>query len=328
MIPALLVHDGPHGVAAYSRQLAEHVNVYAARRGVAQHPRARMLRPDDLPTLAPGDALHVHFTDRLWGSSPEEAARAFADLARRHAVSVTLHDVPQPSDGERNLPRRRDCYAAVTAAARAVAVNSAHEAALLREQGVFDGDVAVLPLPVEVDASARTVGADGAIGVLGFFYPGKGHDEALAAASEAGATRLVVLGRASDGHADDLAHFVARAEEADVEVEVTGWLESAELAERARRIAVPVMAHQHVSASGSLASWIGYGRRPIAVVNRYVAEMAALRPGTVEPVEPAHLADAIRRALRDPESTWHGFSAVPAAPDDVAEAYLRWWGER
>ncbi len=59
---------------------------------------------------------------------------------------------------------------------------------------------------------------------------------------------------------------------------MTGWLDDADMAARAARVAVPVIAHRHVSASGSLASWVGWGRRPVAVRNRYVDEMAALRP--------------------------------------------------
>lgn len=319
-LPVLLVHPGPHGVAVYARQIAAEV--------VAADPRLRIATVVALASLPSRVPVHAHVTDRLWGASPEEATRTLTGLAARHPLTVTLHDVPQESDGERNRTRRRAFYRAVVEASRGVAVNSAHERELLREEGVFDGPVAVVPLPVDSAAAAlRTPEGDGSVGVLGYFYPGKGHDEALRAAADAGVARLTVLGRASDGHAADLDAFVRRADSLGVSVEVTGWLDEADMAIRVRRVAVPVIAHRHVSASGSLASWIGWGRRPLAVRNRYNDEMAALRPGTVTLVEPAALASAMSSARADPASTWHGQHPVPFGRADAARAYLDWWGE-
>ncbi|WP_442514421.1 hypothetical protein, partial [Pseudomonas promysalinigenes] len=94
--------------------------------------------------------------------------------------------------------------------------------------------------------------------------------------------------------AADLDAFVRRAADAGVAVEVTGWLDDVAMAERARAVSVPVIAHQHVSASASLTSWIGWGRRPLALRNRYVDETAALRPGTVRPVDPSALGAEVR----------------------------------
>ncbi|WP_240663703.1 glycosyltransferase [Microbacterium enclense] len=315
--PVLLTPAGPHGVAAYARAVAEEVR--------ALDPSVAVVTSDDLPALAAGTPVHVHVTERLWGASPEEATERLATLARRHPLTVTLHDAPQASDGERNRPRRRAFYAAVTRAAHAVAVNSAHERALLAEEGVWDGPVEVVPLPVPALTPGPRPRPDGTVGVLGYFYPGKGHDEALAAAAAAGVGRVTILGRASDGHAADLDAFVRRAADAGVAVEVTGWLDDAEMAERARAVSVPVIAHQHVSASASLTSWIGWGRRPLALRNRYVDEMAALRPGTLLPVELSGLAAAVRAAAEDPDATWHGIHPVPVGPADVARAYLAWW---
>ncbi|MDU0367385.1 hypothetical protein RWH45_09160 [Microbacterium sp. KSW4-17] len=315
--PVLLVHPGPHGVAVYAREIAAEV--------VRLTPGARIATPDALAALAPGSPVHAHVTDRLWGASPEEATRTVVALAARHPLTVTLHDVPQESDGERNRPRRRAFYRAVTEAARAVAVNSAHERELLREEDVWHGDIAVVPLPVD-ERPASVASSDDGVGVLGYFYPGKGHDEALAAAVAAGVPRLTVLGRASEGHAADLDAFVRRADAVGVSVEVTGWLDDADMAARVARVAVPVIAHRHVSASGSLASWIGWGRRPLAVRNRYVDEMAQLRPGTLAVVESEALAGAIAAARADASSTWHGVAPLPFGRADAARAYLRWWG--
>ncbi|MDT0182992.1 hypothetical protein Q9S36_22690 [Microbacterium sp. ARD31] len=326
--PVLLTHEGPHGVAIYARDLADAV------RGISPS-EVGSCDLSRLDELAPGTPVHAQFTDRLWGSSPEEAARAFAGVARRHPLSVTLHDVPQASDGARNLPRRRAAYAAVARAATKVAVNSEHERALLVEEQVWDDGATVIALPVPTvfgggDGEGGPGGGerpvpDGSVGVLGYFYPGKGHDEALAAAVEAGAGRLTVLGRASDGHAGELDAFVRRAASTGVHVEVTGWLDDDAMAARCRAVSVPVIAHRHVSASGSLVSWIGWGRRPVCVENRYVDEMARLRPGTLTPVREDRLADAVRTALDVPDSTWHDIERMPMARADVAAAYLRWW---
>jgi len=317
--PVLLIHPGPHGVAVYARDVAADV--------VRADPAVRVTTLDGLAALPAGTPVHAHVTDRLWGASPEDATREVVALAARHPLTVTLHDVPQESDGARNRPRRRAFYRSVIESARAVAVNSVHERELLREEGVWDGPVAVVPLPVESTAPSPAPPPDASVGVLGYFYPGKGHDEALAAAAEAGMSRLTVLGRASDGHAADLDAFVRRSGARGITVEVTGWLDDADMAARVRRVAVPVIAHRHVSASGSLASWIGWGRRPLAVRNRYVDEMAALRPGTLTAVETDDLARAVAAARDDASSTWHGTHPVPIGRADTARAYLQWWSE-
>lgn len=315
--PLLLVHPGGHGVAVYARDVAA-----AVRLG---HPSVRTIDPDALDAEDGRAAVHVHFTDRLWGDSPKEAVAAFAALAARRPVSVTLHDLPQASDGEQSLRRRRAAYAAVAAAARGVVINSEHEHALLVEEGVWSGPAEIIPLAVALLPDSQRVQPDGSIGVLGYFYPGKGHDEAAQAAAAAGITRMTVLGRASDGHAADLEAFVRRAGDLGVDVEVTGWLDDDEIARRGRAVSVPVIAHRHVSASGSLASWIGWGRRPVAVRNRYMDEMATLRPGTLQTVDESGLAAAVRHAVDRPETTWHGLTQVPMSWPEVADAYVRWW---
>lgn len=317
--PLLLVHPGDHGVAVYARDMADAV------RDVAD---VRTVDATGLTRLPAGTDVHAHFTDRLWGDSPEQASRTFAELASRLRVSVTLHDVPQASDGELNRPRRRAAYARVAEASSAVVVNSEHERELLREEDVWSGAVEVIPLPVELEKNAGRGRPDGSVGVLGFFYPGKGHDEAAEAAAAAGIGALTVLGRASDGHAAELETFVRRSAALGVEVDVTGWLDDAKIARRGRAVSVPVIAHRHISASGSLASWIGWGRRPVAVRNRYVDEMAALRPGTLNPVGESDLVGALRHACTNPDATWHGLARLPMSRADVAQAYLRLWAGR
>ena len=327
-VPALVVTgDAEHGVSGLARHVAEAV---ASRVG-----RDVTTTPDELAGARPPAAAHLHFTDRLWGPTPEAAADRLVDLAGRTRLTVTLHDLPQPSDGERNLRRRGDCYRRVVEAAAGVVVNSAHEALLLAEHTVAGADPAVVPLPVE---SAPPVGQrpepDGTAAVIGFVYPGKGHAEVVDAVARlrgdgpAGDLGVVALGRASAGHEAETAELVADAAAAGVVLDVTGYLDDAVLLDRCRRASVPVAVHRHVSASGSITTWIGAGRRPIVPDTRYSREMAALRPGTLTLVDdgPEALAAALARAVADPASTWLAPDAV-TAPDleDVAAAYLAWW---
>lgn len=349
-LPALLIPaDAQHGVTVYARRIADQLG----ETGI------------DIAAAELGDGpLHVHFTDRLWGSDPAAAAAAFERVASGRRVTVTLHDLPQPSDGERNLPRRADGYRRVVRAATGVVCNSGHEAGLLRRYVDVSVVTTVIPLPVDraaagavpapasVDpgaaaadpepsappapaaaAPASAAGLKGAsVAILGFVYPGKGHEPALRAAadlvSEHGGVRVEALGRPSAGHEVDVERLAELATDLDVGFEVTGYLDDEAFLERCRRASVPVIAHEHVSASGSLASWLEAGRRPLVVRSAYMEEMASLHPGALTLVEPDDLAGAISRALSRPSTTWLDDSAR-LGPDLAATAasYRRFWAE-
>ncbi|GMA31518.1 hypothetical protein [Litorihabitans aurantiacus] len=355
MRPPLLVHlaDESHGVDRCARTVAG---------AVARLSPATELRRGDAADLDAGAAgataflggglprdarVHVHVTDRLWGPDPERSAARIEALAAVCDLGVTLHDLPQASDGPTRLPRRLAFYRRVVAAASVVVVNSEHERHLLRD-AVGGGEGAgvaqaaqvahVVPLPVPAPRSpggtdpADRPAPDGAVAVLGFFYPGKGHREvvdAVARLPRGAARRVTALGRASAGHEGELAELVAHAVELGVDLRVTGFLSDDDLATRARTAAVPVIAHQHVSASGSLTDWLAAGRRPLVLDSPYFREMARLRPGTLTLVAADALPDAIAGALDDPASTWQesGASTRPDL-DDVARAYLDLWASR
>lgn len=317
-LPALAVTaDERHGVTIAARDLATAVH---SATGVRLAEPASALFGDHPPQRA-----HLHFTDRLWASSPEEAATVVERIAARTALTVTFHDVPQDSDGPRNQPRRTDCYARVAAAARGVVVNSRHEAAHLAEAGIVPRALGVVPLPVTpAPLAVHRASGHPDVAVLGFFYPGKGHAE-VAGALASGA-RMTVLGGPSAGHEADLRAFTEQAAARGVTVDVTGFVPEVDLIARCRAVAVPVVAHRHFSASGSLATWIAAGRRPLVTDGRYTREMAGLRPGTVHLVAPGQLPAALAAALADPASTWLAADAVTRPHlDDTAEAYLRWW---
>jgi glycosyltransferase involved in cell wall biosynthesis len=287
--------------------------------------------------------VHVHFTDRQWGADPASAAAAFERLAGRCSLTVTLHDLPQPSDGARSLERRSSSYRRVVRAAAGVVCNSHHEAALLALH--VDPSVAptVIPLPVDREPSSLlpplppASAAEGArttasVSVLGYVYPGKGHDRVIRAVGRiAGVGRrprpvVEALGRASHGHERDLESVRRIARHEGVGLVVTGFLPDAVMLERSRLADVPVIAHQHVSASGSLATWLGAGRRPVVLRSPYMEEMAELHRGALTLVDARDLPGALDHALAHPESTWLGPDArLGPSLAGVAALYRDFW---
>jgi hypothetical protein len=163
--------------------------------------------------------------------------------------------------------------------------------------------------------------------VLGFIYPGKGHDVVLeAAVTLRTEVSVVALGEASAGHDDLVVALRETARRTGRRLAITGHLDEAGLAGAMALVDVPVVPASVTSASSSLCTWIAAGRRPLAAANGFTCEMAALAPGLLRlypPGSPDQLAAAIRRALADPASTWHG-GAIPWAltADAVAVRHL------
>lgn len=342
--PALLLTGAPrHGVARYAADVAGQVRALdAGARAV------RVDDPADLPTAVAGlGAAHLHVTDRLLAGSPESAADLVERVAAACRLTVTLHDVPQESDGARNLPRRTAAYARVAAAAHGVVVNSRHEERLLVEHGVTPaGRAHVIPLgsaPGPVAAAGLPAGPPAAGAplvalVAGFLYPGKGHDDVVRAAAAAadllraagtppGEVAVVAVGGPSPGHEDEVDRLRAEAEGIGVALRVTGGLDDDAFRAALREPGVPVAAHRHLSASRTLLDWGEAGRRPLVVDSRYAREMADLRPGTLALYPAADLPAHLARAWADPASTAlpPGAGLAPTLAD-VAAAYLGWWG--
>ncbi|MEF2978538.1 hypothetical protein [Subtercola sp. YIM 133946] len=303
--------------------------------------------PPGLPSPVPLSArsAHVHFTDKLFGASPEDAAAQFERLAGRMPVTVTLHDVPQPSNGTA-LARRVAAYLRVVSAARGVVCNSEYERQLLTEHTWPRGGAGVHVIPLPVDPAhqpprpegSRPVGAGhglpgiprrrGEVALLGYFYPGKGHAEVVDAVSRLriGLT-VTAIGGAAPGHEHDLNAALENAGRAGVDFRATGHLGDDDLLQRCREATVPVAAHQHFSASASINTWLAVGRRPLVPDTAYTREMQRLRPGTLTLYERPQLSHAIENAVLDPASTWLE-PGTALGPDSgaVADAYLQWWG--
>jgi glycosyltransferase involved in cell wall biosynthesis len=320
----LLLGPDTHGVTRYAGEVA----------GAARAPVVR-----DVAQLVPGAAVHLHLTDRLLGREPGEAAAAVERLARRVRLTVTLHDVPQPTDGP-VFAARAEAYGRIVRASHAWATNSWHEHALVDRWSATGARGTVIPLPVPVPdrpgRAASSAAADGAVvaqpvvGVFGFVYPGKGHRQvvrAVAALRRAGTMASVrILGDAAPGHADEVEALVRTARDRGVPVEVTGRVPEDDLVPALRDVAVGVTAHRNVSASGSLNSWIAAGRRPLVRDGSYAREMAALRPGTLSLFDDSTLVPRLDVALRRPTSTWTGPGAdLGPRIEDTAAAYRAWW---
>lgn len=308
----LVVGPPDHGVVRCARDMA------------AATASPVVTAPDRLP---PDTPVHIHFTDRLFGRTAHEAADAIVALAQQHRarITVTLHDVPQISDGSA-FAARTDCYRRVIDCAATVVVSSVHERLLLEDILDSRPDIRVIPLPIDRPAlRSDDVVPRRVVGILGFVYPGKGHSEVLGAMSALDTdVGFEIVGAASAGHEDVLDELRATARHLGRPFSTTGFVPDAELGGRLRSIAVPVAFHRHVSASGSINTWIAAGRRPLVPRGRYVDEMAVNSPDALwiheDTVE--GLAEAMAEALRRPEKTWQAPDSAPyPSPAQAADLY-------
>ena len=288
-----------------------------------------------MPRLVAGTSpVHLHFTDRIFGASPALAARAVAEVAAVRPVSVTLHDIPQPSDGHA-FEARRAAYAEVARAARTVIVCSASEREQLRRHVARSADVPVVvdPLPVDPpepeqwrEARRRAAwGGEPTVGVLGFLYPGKGHDRVVQALADVpGPVEVLALGRASDGHEDLVPALDAQARHHGHSFRATGFLDDAALTRAAQQVTVPVVAPSHVSASGSVGRWIASGRCPLVTPHPFFEELAERAPWALTLTD--DLDASLAHALADPLSTWIHPDEWRAAdlPSTARAAAVQW----
>jgi len=223
----LIVGPAGHGVVAYAADVA------SALRDLT--PEADVVRvetvADAISVARRAARVHVHVTDRLFGGSPEEAARNLEQLAGTTRLTITLHDLPQTSDG-RSLSRRVAAYARFLDAVHAAVVNSRHEQQLVAEFLPGSPTPHAIPLgarlavtpptpPLRPEEGSRAISPhDLVLLVAGYVYPGKGHADAIRAADEAasdlratgepiGRVLVRAIGGASAGHEEDVAALTA-----------------------------------------------------------------------------------------------------------------------
>jgi hypothetical protein len=269
----------------------------------------------------PADLTHAQFSDTLWGPDVATAAGAYErwSSAVPHPLVVTLHDVPGSDPDPAREARRREGYRRVLAASDGVIVSSRHEATKAAELTPHRPRVIELPLPAGSSrpATGATVswGAGPTLGLLGFLYPGKGHAEVIAAAGRrAPAPRVVSLGAVSTGHQSLRRDLALHADRHGVELVVTGALSDIELTAAMAAVTVPLVPGRLVSASASLVTWVGHGRRPLVAAGAYADELAARHAGIVARYDgPDELDAAIEGALSDPLGT--RLEEVPSWPD-------------
>ncbi|MDU0479613.1 glycosyltransferase [Staphylococcus chromogenes] len=282
-----LVHViiGPeqHGVVEYAIRLHEQVG----------GPLVRADTVADLPAELPAGPIHLTFTDHLFGSSPDSAVTAALGLAAGRALSVSCHDIPQPEEGAERFARRAAAYRRLAASAELLVVNSHHEAAFFAP-----GQAEVVHLPLTV-APATTVDPNpSTVGILGYIYPGKGHEDILRALAGTGMS-LQALGKYATGHEDLGDSLNKLAADVGVSYSATGFIPDADLHAHMQRIGVPVCAHRHFSASGSLMQWLSIGRKVLVSDSAYCRELADIWPDFIIPVPVDSWAETLRNLPHD-----------------------------
>jgi glycosyltransferase involved in cell wall biosynthesis len=329
----LVVGPARHGVVSFALDLAASLRRSGGPTNVVRLEHWHDLG-DAVGSIQRCNGVHLNFTDRLFGSTPSDAAQRVVALVRDveaagSRVTVTLHDVPQPSDGG-NYLQRVEAYRAVCAAVHGLVTNSDHERSLLEESRIAaPADVVAIPLPLDVagDLPRRPAVGDRHVGVFGFVYPGKGHDDVLAAmAGLPPSVGFLAVGEPSAGHDDLVRSLADTAERAGRRFSVTGYVPDEALAGVLHDVTVPVAHHRHVSASGSINTWIAARRRPLVPVNRYTVEHAERHPGTLTPYPdtPRGLRAALEYAMAEPDSTWIAAGTVSGSPSHAtAQRYAR-----
>lgn len=329
VISHLVVGPESHGVVRHGLGL-----FHAAREaGVGGFDHRLVRRADELPVAEPSAQalLHVSFTDALFGADADCAVEAVLRLRGRGLLSVGPHDVPQPEEGAQRFARRRAAFARLVRGADLVIAHSEHEAAALRALGGEGTAVRAVPLPLEeaLPVGRPVAAGDGAVvGVLGFVHPGKGIEDVIDSVPPG--TLVRAIGTTAAGHDADARALRERAVARGVRFELTGYVPDSELAGQLEAVDVPVCPHLHVSASGSLSTWIAHGRRPLVVDGPYMREIDERWPGIVLRRRREELGTAVGELLAEPRRTradrplprW-GWAQVAEACADAWKELLR-----
>ena len=320
-----------HGVVLHGLRLAQASAGLAA--SLVRLPSPSLGEPAALTAelLAPHDRVMVQVTDRLFGHAAHDAARLLCSIARNTSLVVCLHDLPHPAEGADRCARRRAAYREIAVSADVVVVASDHERMLLSQCGVADTDtdVVVVPLPlepaVEAEESVTRVTRADDIGVFGFLYPGKGVEDVIEATARlsrrVGPLRVTNYGPVADGHGQYATDLGALARRHGVEFTITGYLNDSSVMRGLRTTTVPVAAHRHVSASGSIGTWLSAGRRPVVVDGGWAAELATRLPGSLTLTR--DLVGSVSAAFDAPASTWLSDVRIGPSWAQAADRHLR-----
>lgn len=300
VVTHLVLGPAHHGVTRHGAQLAGPTRVELTDVGVGAADLAAVL------AACPGP-VHVHLTEHLLGATNDAVEQGMAVLENvARPVHVTLHDIPQPGEGEARFTRRAALYGRIARAAASVQVCSENERTALAAMSGRRG-IGVVHLPVDVrDGAARArVEEGGAIGVLGFVHPGKNPGLALEVAAAVGRS-VLLIGAVGAGHETFAEQLRADARRLGIDLEVTGHVSEAEMDEQIARVAVPLAPYRHVSASGSIGRWIAAGRRPVVLATPWARELAEQAPWALDVIEADEIVPAVASALAQPDRTLTG----------------------
>ena len=104
----LIVGPDGHGVTEYALGLARATGA------------ANVIREETFGSAPlPEGPIHVTFTDHLFGDTAETLLARLGD----RPFSVSLHDIPQPEEGEGRYARRAEIYRTLASAADVAVVN-------------------------------------------------------------------------------------------------------------------------------------------------------------------------------------------------------------
>lgn len=344
-----------HGIARVSRQIADAATNLGFS-GVVVH-EVRPARLIDMVDRLPAATrlLHLQLNDWLFADGGADVDQAIATLAgrlqcRQVKLSVTLHDLPQLSDGSDLYQRRRNTYRQLAASTVDIAVSSEHERLLLHE-AFTDAEpaamagpprlqppvvpVTVIPLPIDPLVPSPFIDRAEAcpvewtplsVGIFGYLYPGKGHREVIEEMTGMDPVpALVAVGRASDRHMELLDELAEVARRRGIAFHCTGYVPDPELLGRLQEVTIPLAPHTHISASGSINSWLSAHRRPLVPAGRYVAELERRMPGALWIYQPGELRRNLEWAMAHPELTWLAKDVlVGPSTQMVAARYLAW----
>lgn len=323
-VTTVVFGDGLDGIRRYALLLA--------------HQRQQMGRPttwfdaDDRRWESQHSSIvHAHLTDRLIDAQRVAVDALFAAArARRFRLVVTLHDLPQHGEGEARYRRRCERYREFASLADVVIVNSSSE---LRDAEHIGLSASVVPHPIfpeRRDFSAH-VSHDRTLAAAGFVHPGKGIAELVEAIGPVGGTplggwRLRLIGSVESRHESYLRAVSRQARDNGLHVEITGPVEARHWSTELRSATIPIAPHLHCSASGSMLSWIGAGRRPIAASSAFSRELATERPDAVDVVADGDWSTAIHRSIASSDEhrcdvgAWRSPQSSVEAFDDIVTA--------
>ena len=324
------LHLGPprYGLSRYGRLLANEARRHGTEvvestlelTGGWRHDRASLLAA--ARHLARADVVHVqysHLAQRsVWGSGWRRLSNLSAFFRRSGPpVVVTIHDsyaLSSRPSWRRSLPDEV-ALRWVVRAARAIFVSSQEERRRLLPSVPHDR-ILVIPHFVEeraisLDASAakRELGLNGlkVVTLLGFVHNRKGHHLLLDALSYLPHDVFLVFAGEPLGDAAAVRQVHDRVARHHDRVRLTGYLPDEELNRYLAATDIAVCPFRHMSASGSVATWIS-ARKPILASDLpQIGEYNDLAPGaiaTFTPYTPAGLAGGISELLqRDPAAS-------------------------